>query len=149
MTLLYQTEQIRQLEELVFDTGSCKPFDLMQLAGQAVFDEIKARYADAKHLLVYCGKGNNGADGLVVAVLAKQAGLKVQVQLVVLQEVQEQMVQMVMQVLMVKAKHQVLQVQAVQMVQVVQPEQMVKVRLVVHQVQVVQMVQQVMLEHQD
>ena len=81
MTLLYQTEQIRQLESLVYETNSCCPFDLMLLAGQAVLDEIQHRYPNTQTLLVYCGKGNNGGDGIVVAGLAQQAGLTVDMQL--------------------------------------------------------------------
>ena len=79
MTLLYQTEQIRQLENWVYESHSCTPFDLMRLAGQAVFDDIQARFPDVGRLLVYCGKGNNGGDGLVVAALAVQAGMTVTV----------------------------------------------------------------------
>src|SRR3990172_3165112 len=53
--------------------------DLMEAAGKAVADVARARLgAGGKHVLVVCGTGNNGGDGLVAArPLAKDARVTV------------------------------------------------------------------------
>jgi len=57
----------------IFDCGV--PLDtLMENAGTAVARFIERQYPDVKRILVLCGKGNNGGDGLVAArVLATDA----------------------------------------------------------------------------
>ncbi len=64
---LLTAEQYRTLEaEMIAAT---KPGELMELAGAAVVLEIEKRHLFERHTLavVLCGKGNNGADGWVVA----------------------------------------------------------------------------------
>ena len=39
-------------------------------AGQFTFDYIRRQFADAKHIVILCGSGNNGGDGYIVAGLA-------------------------------------------------------------------------------
>lgn len=50
---------------------------LMERAGAAAFSLIGKLWPNLTDLLVVCGKGNNGGDGLVLARLAHQAGIKV------------------------------------------------------------------------
>lgn len=60
-------QQMRTLEERAVMSG-CSYSDLMDTAGAAVAGFIRDRYdLDEKHIVVLCGKGNNGGDGFVVA----------------------------------------------------------------------------------
>jgi hydroxyethylthiazole kinase-like uncharacterized protein yjeF len=52
---------------------------LMERAGRAAFALLRERFPRARRIAVVCGPGNNGGDGYVVARLAKEAGLTVEV----------------------------------------------------------------------
>ena len=49
----------------------------MELAGLSVFEQARLKFPQSRHWLVFCGGGNNGGDGYVVARLAREAGLDV------------------------------------------------------------------------
>jgi ADP-dependent NAD(P)H-hydrate dehydratase / NAD(P)H-hydrate epimerase len=77
--LLYQTNEIRRCEEQCFQQKLVQPLDLMERAGQAAWGYLSSHYYEVKRVVICCGKGNNGGDGLVLARLAHQAGLDVKV----------------------------------------------------------------------
>ena len=77
MQLLYQIDQIRQLESLVFQQESITPYAFMQRAGQAAFHQLQQHWPKARRIVVCLGKGNNAGDGLITALLAYQQGLEV------------------------------------------------------------------------
>ena len=52
---------------------------LMENAGQAVASFIAGHYPEVAHVMVLCGKGNNGGDGFVVARLLAGEGIGVRV----------------------------------------------------------------------
>ena len=52
-------------------------FDLMRAAGRAVADFARAQFPGARRVTVFCGRGNNGGDGMVAARLLADAGLEV------------------------------------------------------------------------
>lgn len=54
-------------------------YSLMEHAGQAVFVALRQRWPEARLLWIFCGRGNNGGDGYVVARLARAAGFQVRV----------------------------------------------------------------------
>ncbi len=54
-------------------------YGLMERAGQAVFIALRQRWPQARLLWIFCGRGNNGGDGYVVARLARAAGYQVKV----------------------------------------------------------------------
>ena len=51
----------------------------MERAGTVAFDVLTRHWPEAKILCVVCGTGNNGGDGFVVARLAHEQGLQVEV----------------------------------------------------------------------
>lgn len=77
MTAVYQTKQIYELENLAYQRLNLQPIDLMEAAGKAAFEHLQAYWPEAKRITVYCGKGNNGGDGHVLARLAHYSGLEV------------------------------------------------------------------------
>ena len=53
-------------------------FELMRRAGQAAFDELLHRWSGIRSVSICCGKGNNAGDGYIIAGLAQEIGLQVQ-----------------------------------------------------------------------
>ena len=73
---LYTAAQIREMDRRAIEHHGIPGYALMQRAGQAAFDALRARWPDARRVGVLCGPGNNGGDGYVIARLARSAGLE-------------------------------------------------------------------------
>lgn len=72
---LYRADQVRRLDRTLIERHAIPGIVLMQRAGAAAFALLRARWPRARRVAVFCGPGNNGGDGYVVARLARQAGL--------------------------------------------------------------------------
>src|SRR3569623_2089862 len=68
-----QTDR-RTVEEFGVPFGA-----LMEAAGGAVATFTMRHYCQAMRVVVFCGKGNNGGDGMVAARVLAAAGLTVEV----------------------------------------------------------------------
>jgi ADP-dependent NAD(P)H-hydrate dehydratase / NAD(P)H-hydrate epimerase len=75
---LYRAAQVRGLDRLAIEGHGIPGYELMNRAGQAAFRILRARWPEARALTICCGAGNNGGDGYVIARLAREAGLTVQ-----------------------------------------------------------------------
>lgn len=75
---LYRAEQVRAIDQAAIAAGIAG-YKLMNRAGEAAFAALRRRWPKAQRLLVCCGGGNNGGDGYVLARMARQAGLQVNV----------------------------------------------------------------------
>lgn len=75
--VLYTVQEVKDGEQRVAEELEIQMFDLMERAGNAVFEHIQRVYPHSHKIDVYCGSGNNGGDGYVVARLAKQEGYSV------------------------------------------------------------------------
>lgn len=74
---LYQAKQIREAERIAIEELGVSGMQLMSRAGAAAFAELQGRWPERRRLIVFCGAGNNGGDGYVLARLALQAGYAV------------------------------------------------------------------------
>lgn len=71
---------IKKLDKLASEKYGIPLSKLMENAGKSIFDEIKKNFTENK-FAVFCGKGNNGGDGFVVARLLEADGRDVKVYL--------------------------------------------------------------------
>jgi ADP-dependent NAD(P)H-hydrate dehydratase / NAD(P)H-hydrate epimerase len=76
-TALYRTAQVRELDRVAIQEFAIPGYTLMQRAGQAAFKLLRTRWPEARKLRVIAGTGNNGGDGYVLALCARQAGLDI------------------------------------------------------------------------
>jgi hydroxyethylthiazole kinase-like uncharacterized protein yjeF len=76
---LYTSAQVRAIDARAIAAAGGDGYVLMQRAGAAAWRRLRARWPEARRLLVACGLGNNGGDGWVVAALAQRDGLEVTV----------------------------------------------------------------------
>ncbi len=77
---LATSAHIKQLDKLASEKYGIPLDKLMENAGKSIFDEIKEKFPNKK-FAVFCGKGNNGGDGFVVARLLAANGHEVKVYL--------------------------------------------------------------------
>ncbi|HET8697408.1 MAG TPA: NAD(P)H-hydrate dehydratase [Gammaproteobacteria bacterium] len=73
---VYSASQIRDLERLAPQRDGIASYELMTRAGAAALAVLRRRWPAAGRVLVYCGPGNNGGDGYVLARDARAAGLE-------------------------------------------------------------------------
>lgn len=73
-------EQVRNWDEFTIQTVPIASIDLMERAAQACVDWMANRQlVSEKTFYVFCGKGNNGGDGLAIARLLQQYNCLVEV----------------------------------------------------------------------
>ncbi len=75
----YTAAQTRELDRLAIEKYNIPGYELMQRAGKSAWQALQSRWPGVKSLLVFCGTGNNGGDGFIIASLAKRKGLEVTV----------------------------------------------------------------------
>ncbi len=75
---LYTAEQVYKLDAAAIASG-IPGIQLMKRAGSAAYELLVQRFPDSELISVYCGAGKNGGDGYVLAALAAQRRVLVQV----------------------------------------------------------------------
>jgi NAD(P)H-hydrate epimerase len=73
---VYSASQIRDLERLAPQRDGIPSYELMTRAGAAALAVLRRHWPAATRVLVYCGPGNNGGDGYLLARDARAAGLE-------------------------------------------------------------------------
>jgi hydroxyethylthiazole kinase-like uncharacterized protein yjeF len=68
--------QMREADRLTSERFGVPSLTLMENAGTGVVEFLATQFPDLarRHIVILCGKGNNGGDGLVVARLLKRQG---------------------------------------------------------------------------
>jgi NAD(P)H-hydrate epimerase len=72
---MYRAEQVREFDRCAIEEHGIPGAVLMERAGTAAYRMLRKRWPQARDITVLCGVGNNGGDGYVVALLARQEGL--------------------------------------------------------------------------
>ena len=77
--LLYTAAQTRELDRLAIEEHGLSSNILLERAGEAAFALLHSRWPDIQRITVFCGTGNNGGDGFVLARLAHENNIEVSV----------------------------------------------------------------------
>lgn len=72
---LYTVAQVRALDRHAIEELGIPGYELMRRAAAAAFAGLRRCWPQAQRITVYCGPGNNGGDGFLLALLAREAGL--------------------------------------------------------------------------
>lgn len=81
---ILSAQQINGIDSETLNDQKISSLDLMERAATVVFEEIKKLHSrlEQSTFYIFCGKGNNGGDGLVLARLLDQQQAQVKVYLV-------------------------------------------------------------------
>ncbi|WON92994.1 NAD(P)H-hydrate dehydratase [Sphingobacterium sp. Lzh-3] len=81
---ILSAQQINKIDSETLKDQKISGIDLMERAATVVFEEIKKRHPRLEYstFFIFCGKGNNGGDGLVLARLLDQQQAQVKVYLI-------------------------------------------------------------------
>jgi NAD(P)H-hydrate epimerase len=83
---LYCAAKVRQLDGIAIQQHGIPGFELMRRAGRAAYELLQSKWPAARCIAVFCGAGNNGGDGYIVAARAAQLGLDVRLYMLVAAE---------------------------------------------------------------
>lgn len=72
---LFTASQVRELDNIAINIGGIAGIELITRAGQALLDQALKRWPELKGFTIFCGSGNNGGDGYIVAALAAKQGI--------------------------------------------------------------------------
>ena len=74
---LFTAKSVRELDRLAIEEQGIPGIVLMKRAGRAVLSELLDAFGAPSLLSVFCGSGNNGGDGYIVAALAAEKNIAV------------------------------------------------------------------------
>ncbi|MGB5426638.1 MAG: NAD(P)H-hydrate epimerase, partial [Gammaproteobacteria bacterium] len=75
---LYSAAQLRELDRLAITDAGIPGYTLMTRAAEACWAVLRVHWPDVRSLTVFCGAGNNGGDGFIIARLALEKHWQVQ-----------------------------------------------------------------------
>ena len=71
---ILSAEQMRVAESYTMEHQPVSSIDLMERAAVAACEVLEQRFAPTRPLVIFCGPGNNGGDGLAIARLMAAKG---------------------------------------------------------------------------
>jgi len=75
-------EQVRLADEYTIKNEPVASVDLMERAGNKCYKWLKGKIAGDQRVMIFCGPGNNGGDGLVIARLLRARDFNIDVYVV-------------------------------------------------------------------
>jgi hydroxyethylthiazole kinase-like uncharacterized protein yjeF len=79
---IFSAEQFKQWDIATIASEPIASVDLMERAATKCCDWLVSKGFDFKNIRIFCGKGNNGGDGLAIARLLQEKGCRVHVWIV-------------------------------------------------------------------
>lgn len=76
---LYSARECQMLDRIAIEQFGIPSYDLMTSAASAALGFVQKQWPHVQNVVLACGGGNNGGDGLVLARLLKQLGIGVDV----------------------------------------------------------------------
>ena len=76
---LFNTQQIKMIEQNYAISTGAGTYPLMEKAGATAFHYLQLTWPDARKIIVVTGKGNNAGDGFIIAKLAIERRIKVDI----------------------------------------------------------------------
>ncbi|HPW26739.1 MAG TPA: NAD(P)H-hydrate epimerase, partial [Tenuifilaceae bacterium] len=76
---LFTTKQIRELDAYTIKHEPISSYELMERAANALYSWFAQNLSTLQPIVVFCGPGNNGGDGLALARLLYTSGYSVEV----------------------------------------------------------------------
>ena len=77
--MILNASQIRAWDAFTIEHEPIKSIDLMERAALACFHWLEMRDLTSRSFQIFCGKGNNGGDGLALGRILLQAGARVDI----------------------------------------------------------------------
>jgi NAD(P)H-hydrate epimerase len=75
---LHTVEQLRAMERAALAALGISGPELMRRAASAALNSVRRHWPQVRQICIHCGPGNNGGDGFLLGVLAREAGLQVE-----------------------------------------------------------------------
>ena len=79
MLPVLDNEAMREADRHTIEDLGIPGLELMENAAAGVVDALRDSYPEARRILILCGRGNNGGDGLAAARLLVSGGLEIKV----------------------------------------------------------------------
>ncbi|PCJ23866.1 MAG: bifunctional ADP-dependent NAD(P)H-hydrate dehydratase/NAD(P)H-hydrate epimerase [SAR86 cluster bacterium] len=76
---LYRADQIRKLDQIAIEEFGISGFNLMHTAATVAFNTLLEKWPQTRYVQIFAGSGNNAGDGYIVAGLAHDQGIGVEV----------------------------------------------------------------------
>ena len=76
---IYTAEQIREWDQYTILNEPIRSIDLMERAAACCVEWIRRNHLNHHPFIIFCGKGNNGGDGLAIARILIHLGCQVQI----------------------------------------------------------------------
>jgi len=82
MPMILAVDQIRAWDAFTIENEPIRPIDLMERAAIACVAWLQKHHPESRHFLIFCGRGNNGGDGLAIGRLLLSQGAQVEIYIV-------------------------------------------------------------------